>query len=159
MSGYDHPKGPLIGWSRQPSLFCLIMGLLGQRGIPHHHVNVHFVGLGHPLEEVQTLFLIPPQLDPIFFELHIYVPVSPELYKTPKYLMVEGEKLVLLALQGGLCHENGYDITVFRSDHGKEFENIFNCFYSQYGIFHYFQFQELQNKIELLSRKIKSCKK
>lgn len=60
------------------------------------------------MEEVQSLFLVPPQLDPILSKLHVDVPISSELFKSLEHHVVEDEKLILLALQGrGYLVENG----------------------------------------------------
>lgn len=54
------------GRLRGPSLFYLKMTLLGQSSVPHRHVNVYPLGRGHPLMEVQSLFLVSRWLAPSF---------------------------------------------------------------------------------------------
>lgn len=90
--GNVFPKVLKTGWLRGPSLSCLVLTLLGQNGVSHCHINVNPLGWGHPLEKVQSFFFIPPWLEPIIPELHMYIPVSLEPLKTFGYLVMQDKK-------------------------------------------------------------------
>lgn len=56
-----------------------------------------------PLEEVQRLLLIPLWLNPIVLILHVYIPINLELPKTPRYPVMQDEKIILPILEGKRC--------------------------------------------------------
>lgn len=78
------------------------MALPGQNGVPHHHVDVYTLDQGHPLEEVQILFLISLWLDLILLKFYMKVPISSEPFKIPEYLVMQDlkKKLIFLGLKG-----------------------------------------------------------
>lgn len=77
----------------------MVLTLPRPNGIPHCQDNVYPLSRGHPLEEVQNLFLVSLWWDSILFELHIYVLAGLQLFKNLGYPVAEDEKLVLPALQ------------------------------------------------------------
>lgn len=98
--GCAFPKVWKTGQVRSSSLVCLDVVLPGQNGIPRRCSNINPLCRGHSLEEVQRLLLILLWLDLILSKLHIYIPISLQPPKTPRYSMTQDEKFILPTYEG-----------------------------------------------------------